>query len=182
LLPPVITKVEPDADPVLSLIVSSDSMSLRTLTELTDKQIARAIQTVNGVGEVSLAGGRAREIHVVVDIEKLNSYGLSMTEVRDPVVTESVEIPGGTVEQGKGQLLLRTLGRVDATQDFNDIVVATRDGTPIRISDIGYAEDSFQRPTSGVWLGRTPAVMLDIRRAMGENTVAVIEGVRAKLA
>ncbi len=182
LLPPVITKVDPDADPVLSLIVSSDAMSLRTLTELADKQIARVIQTVNGVGEVSLAGGRAREIHIVVDIEKLNSYGLSMTQVRDAVVAENVEIPGGTVEQGKSQLLLRTLGRVDGSQDFNDIVVATRNGTPIRISDIGGAEDTFQRPTSAVWLGKTPAVMLDIRRAMGENTVAVIEGVRARLA
>jgi HAE1 family hydrophobic/amphiphilic exporter-1 len=181
LLPPVITKVDPDADPVMSLIVSSSGMSLRTLTELADKQIARAIQTVNGVGQVSLAGGRAREIHIVVDIEKLNSYGLSMSEVRDAVVAENVEIPGGTIEQGKGQLLLRTLGRVDATQDFNNIVVATKEDTPIRISDIGRAEDTFQRPTSAVWLGDTPAVMLDIRRAMGENTVAVIEGVRARL-
>ena len=117
-----------------------------------------------------------------MDVEKLNSYGLSITQVRDAVVAENVEIPGGTVEQGKGQLLLRTLGRVDATANFNDIVVATRNGTPIRVSDIGSAEDSFQRPTSAVWLGKTPAVMLDIRRAMGENTVAVIEGVRGKLA
>src|SRR6185369_15511950 len=182
LLPPVITKVDPDADPVLSLIVSSKAMSLRTLTELTDKQISRAIQTVNGVGEVSLGGGRAREIHIVVDIEKLNSYGLSISQVRDALIAENVEIPGGTVEQGKGQLLLRTLGRVDASANFNDIVVATRNGTPIRVSDIGYAEDTFQRPISAVWLGKTPAVILDIRRAMGENTVAVIEGVRAKLA
>jgi HAE1 family hydrophobic/amphiphilic exporter-1 len=181
LLPPVIRKVDPDADPVMSLIVSSESMSLRTLTELADKQIARVIQTVNGVGEVSINGGRAREIHIVVDIEKLNSYGLSMTEVRDALVAENVEIPGGTVEQGKGQLLLRTLGRVDVAADFNEIVIANRDGTPIRVSDIGYAEDTFQRPTSAVWLGKTPAVMLDIRRAMGENTVAVIEGVRARL-
>ena len=181
LLPPVITKVDPDADPVMSLIVSSEGMSLRTLTELADKQIARSIQSVNGVGEVSLAGGRAREIHLVVDIEKLNWYGLSMTQVRDALVAENVEIPGGTVEQGKGQLLLRTLGRVDASANFNDIVVATRNGTPIRVSDIGYAEDSFERPISAVWLGKTPAVMLDVRRAMGENTVAVIEGVRTKL-
>jgi hydrophobic/amphiphilic exporter-1 (mainly G- bacteria), HAE1 family len=182
LLPPVITKVDPDADPVMSLIVSSGSMSLRTLTELADKQIARVIQTVNGVGEVSLAGGRAREIHIVVDIEKLNSYGLSITQVRDAVTAENAEIPGGTVEQGKGQLLLRTLGRVDATTDFNDIVVATRNGTPVRVSDVGRAEDAFERPTSAVWLGKDPAVMLDIRRAMGENTVGVIEGVRTKLA
>ncbi len=181
LLPPVISKIDPDADPVMSLIVSSKAMSLRTLTEVADKQIARVIQTVNGVGEVSVAGGRAREIHIVVDIAKLDSYGLSITQVRDAVVAENVEIPGGTIEQGKGQLLLRTLGRMDAAADFNNIVVATKEGTPIRIADIGHAEDGFERPTSAVWLGDTPAVMLDVRRAMGENTVAVIEAVRARL-
>src|SRR5262249_20048315 len=153
----------------------------RTLTELADKQISRAIQTVNGVGQVTIAGSRAREIHIVVDIEKLNSYGLSIAQVRDAVVDENVEIPGGAVEQGKGQLLLRTLGRIDATDDFNNIVVATKNGTPIRVSDIGYAEDAFERPTSSVWFGDKPAVLLDIRRAMGENTVAGIEGGRAKL-
>ncbi|HYM21657.1 MAG TPA: efflux RND transporter permease subunit, partial [Vicinamibacterales bacterium] len=181
LLPPVITKVDPDADPVMSIMASSDAMSLRTLTEIADKQISRTIQSVNGVGQVTIAGTRAREIHIVVDIEKLNSYGLSISQVRDAVVAENVEIPGGQVEQGKGQLLLRTLGRIDASQDFNNIVVATTNGTPIRISDIGYAEDSFERPTSSVWYGDKPAVQLDIRRAMGENTVGVIEGVRAKL-
>src|SRR5262245_46974057 len=181
LLPPVITKVDPDADPVMSLMVSSDAMSLRSLTELADKQVSRSIQTVNGVGQVTIAGSRAREIHIVVDIEKLNSYGLSMAQVRDAVVAENVEIPGGAVEQGKGQLLLRTMGRIDATRDFNEIVVATKNGTPIRVSDLGYAEDSFERPTSSVWMGDKPAVLLDIRRAMGENTVAVIEAVRARL-
>ena len=181
LLPPVITKVDPDADPVMSLMVSSDGMSLRTLTELADKQVSRVIQTVNGVGQVSMAGSRAREIHIVVDIQKLNSYGLSMTQVRDAVVAENVEIPGGAVEQGKGQLLLRTMGRIDASEDFNNIVVATTNGTPIRVADVGYAEDSSERPTSSVWYGDKPAVLLDIRRAMGENTVSVIEGVRARL-
>jgi hydrophobe/amphiphile efflux-1 (HAE1) family protein len=181
LLPPVITKVDPDADPVMSLLVSSDAMSLRTLTEIADKQVSRAIQTVNGVGQVTIAGSRAREIHIVVDIEKLNSYGLSLTEVRDAVVAENVEIPGGAVEQGKGQLLLRTMGRIDTSEDFNYIVVATKNGTPIRLSDIGYAEDTFERPTSSVWQGDKPAVLLDIRRSMGENTVAVIEGIRSRL-
>ena len=182
LLPPVITKVDPDSDPVMSLIVSSDSMSLRTLTEIADKQITRVIQTADGVGQVSMGGGRAREIHIVVDVQKLNAYGLSLTQVSDALVNENVEIPGGAVEQGNGQLLLRTLGRVDVTEDFNNIVVATKNGTPIRVSDVGYAEDTFQRPTTAAWRSNgTPAVVLDIRRAMGENTVAVIEGVRAKL-
>jgi HAE1 family hydrophobic/amphiphilic exporter-1 len=181
LLPPVITKVDPDSDPVMSLVVSSDSMSLRTLTEIADKQITRVIQTADGVGQVSMGGGRAREVHIVVDIQKLNAYGLSLTQVSDALITENVEIPGGAVEQGNGQLLLRTLGRVDVTEDFNNVVVATKNGTPIRVSDVGYAEDTFQRPTTAAWLRGAPAVVLDIRRAMGENTVAVIEGVRTKL-
>ena len=67
------------------------------------------------------------------------------------------------------------------TEDFNNIVIATKNGTPIRVSDVGYAEDTFERPTTAAWLGGKPAVVLDIRRAMGENTVAVIEGVRAKI-
>jgi HAE1 family hydrophobic/amphiphilic exporter-1 len=116
LLPPVITKVDPDSDPVMSLVVSSDSMSLRTLTEIADKQIMRVIQTAGGVGQVTMGGGRAREVHVVVDIQKLNAYGLSLTQVSDAIETENVEIPGGAVEQGNGQLLLRTLGRVDVTE------------------------------------------------------------------
>src|SRR5437773_1329978 len=181
LLPPVITKVDPDSDPVMSIVVSSDAMSLRTLTEIADKQITRVIQTADGVGQVSMGGGRAREIHVVVDIQKLNAYGLSLSQVSDALVTENVEIPGGAIEQGKGQLLLRTLGRVDATEDFNGIVVATKNGTPIRVSDVGYAEDTFQRPMTAAWIGEAPAVVVDVRRAMGENTVAVIEGVRARL-
>ena len=182
LLPPVITKVDPDSDPVMTVVVSSDAMSLRTLTEIADKQVKRAIATVNGVGQVELGGGRAREVHIVVDIEKLNSYGLSIQQVRDAVVGENVEIPGGTVEQGKSELLLRTLGRIDATEQFNNIVISTNNGTPIRVSDIGYAEDGFERPRSAAWLNGTPAVTLDIVRATGENTVAVIEGVKQKLA
>src|SRR5919201_30947 len=182
ILPPIITKVDPDSDPIMSVVLSSDAMGLRTLTEIADKQVKRAIETANGVGEVTLGGGRAREVHVVVDIEKLNAYGLSLNDVHDAVVNENVEIPGGTVEQGKSQLLLRTLGRIDTTEQFNNIVVSTKNGTPIRVSDIGYAEDSSERPVSGVWLDGAPAGVLHIKRAMGENTVQVIEGVKQKLA
>src|SRR6185503_5283605 len=76
---------------------------------------------------------------------------------------------------------LRTLGRLNATADFGNITIATMNGTPIRVSDVGYAEDGFERPTSAAWLGKYPAVFLDVRRDMGENTVTVTEGVRARL-
>src|SRR5262249_28836259 len=175
-------KVDPDSDPVMSVVLSSGAMSLRTLTEIADKQVKRAIESVDGVGQVDLGGGRAREVHVVVDLEKLNAYGLSLDQVRQAVVAENVEIPGGTVEQGKSQVLLRTLGRIDAADQFNNIVVATVNGTPIKVADIGYAEDSFQRPISAYWMDDgQPAVQLDIRRAIGENTVNVVEGVKDKI-
>src|SRR5438034_10095223 len=103
----------------MPLIVSSDAMSLRTLTEIADKQISRQIQTVNGVGQVTIAGTRAREIHIVVDIEKLNSYGLSLGQVRDAVVAENVEIPGGAVEYGIGHLQLRWSERITAAEYIN---------------------------------------------------------------
>jgi HAE1 family hydrophobic/amphiphilic exporter-1 len=173
--------VDPDSDPIFSVVLSSKTLSLRTLTEIADKQVSRALATVNGVGEVDLGGGRAREIHIVVDIEKLTSYGLSIEQVRDAVVAENIEIPGGTVEQGPSQLTLRTLGRIDASDQFNNIVVATRNGTPVRVSDVGYAEDTSERPTQAVFLGDLPAVMLDVKRATGENTISVIEGLKAKL-
>ena len=158
-------------------------MSLRTLTEIADKQVKRALESVDGVGEVELSGGRAREVHIVVDVEKLNAYGLSIDQVRDAIQKENVEIPGGTIEQGKSELGLRTLGRIDATDQFNNIIIATVNGTPIRISDIGYAEDSIEKPTSTICLDDgKPAVQLDIRRASGENTIKVTDAVKQKLA
>jgi HAE1 family hydrophobic/amphiphilic exporter-1 len=182
-LPPVIQKVDPDSDPVLSLALSSKDMGLRTLTEIADKQVKRAIQSVDGVGQVDLNGSRLREVHIVVDLEKLNAYRLSIDQVQDAVNKENVETPGGAVEQGKSQLLLRTRGRIDAAAKFNNIVVATLNRTPVKISDLGYAEDTTERPTSAMWMDDgAPAVMIDVRRATGENTIRVIEGVKQQIA
>src|SRR5579864_3163905 len=181
-LPPVIQKADPDADPVMTLVLSSRTMSLRALTEIADKQVKRAIESVDGVGQVSLSGGRAREVHIVVDVDKLNSYGLTVDQVRNAVQSENIEVPGGTVEQGKSQIELRTLGRIDATGQFQNIIVATVNHTPIKISDIGYAEDTTERPTSANFMDDgQPAVQLDVRRASGENTIKVTEAVKQRL-
>ena len=142
-LPPVIQKADPDADPIMSIVLSGKTTSLRTLTEIADKQVKRALESVDGVGDVTISGGRPREIHIVVDIEKLNAHGLSIDQVRDAIQKENVEIPGGTLEQGKWEVGLRTLGRIDATEQFNDIIIATRQRRRRSgSSDIGYAEDT----------------------------------------
>jgi HAE1 family hydrophobic/amphiphilic exporter-1 len=181
-LPPVIQKQDPDADPIMSMVISGKDTSLRTLTEIADKQIKRGLESVDGVGDVSMSGDRPREIHIVVDIEKLNARGLSIDQVRSAIENENVEVPGGTLEQGKWEVGLRTMGRVDATRQFNDIIVATVNGTPVRISDIGYAEDSSARVMTSLFMADgSPAVQLDIRRASGENTIRVVEAVKQKL-
>jgi len=181
-LPPVIQKADPDADPIMSLMLSSKTTSLRVLTEIADKQVKRALESVDGVGDVTMNGGRAREIHVVIDVEKLNARGLSIDQVRDAIQKENVEIPGGTLEQGKWEVGLRTLGRIDATDQFDNIIIATTNGTPVRIADVGYAEDGVQKFQNSLFMDDdSPAVQLDIRRASGENTIKVTEAVKQKL-
>ena len=144
-LPPVVQKQDPDADPIMSIMLSSKTASLRTLTEIADKQVKRALEAVNGVGAVTMNGDRSREVHIVVDVEKLNAHGLSIDQVVNAIRQENVEIPGGTLEQGKWEVGLRTLGRIEATDQFNKVIVATVNGVPLRISDIGYAEDSVRK-------------------------------------
>jgi hydrophobic/amphiphilic exporter-1 (mainly G- bacteria), HAE1 family len=180
--PPVVTKADPDADPILTLVISAKELSLRALTEITDKQIKRALETVDGVGEVTIAGGRAREIHIVMDVDKLNAYNLSVSQVREAIESENVEIPGGTLDQGKSEIFLRTLGRIDAAEQFNHIIVANVKGTPIKISDIGYAEDTTEEIRTAAFMDGEPAIVLDIRKQSGLNTITVIEAVKKKLA
>ena len=180
-LPPIIQKADPDASPVMSIVLWSDAMSLRTLSEIADKQIKRSLESVDGVGEVSMGGDLPREIHIIVDIEKLNAHGVSIDQVRDAVQAENVEIPGGTLEQGPWEVGLRTLGRINAADQFKNIIVKTVNATPIRLSDLGTVEDTTERQVSAQFIGDgRPAIQLDVRRASGENTIKVTDAVKRR--
>ena len=160
----------------------SGSLPLRALTEIADKQIRRAIETVDGVGEVTISGGQAREIHVVLDVEKLNAHGLTVDRVRDAIVAENVEVPGGYIPQGDAELTLRTLGRLESTEQFTNIVVATTaSGTPIRLRDVAAVEDTTAEARTGAFFDGQRTLVMDVRRQSGQNTVQVVEAVHAKL-
>jgi HAE1 family hydrophobic/amphiphilic exporter-1 len=181
ILPPTITKDDPDSDPVLSLLIAGGA-DLRETTEIADKQIKRTLETVNGVGEVDLTGGRSRQIRVFGDAEKLNAYGITITQLEDAIRNQNVEVPGGTIRRGASEMGVRTLGRIEASDLFNDVIVANVNNTPIRIRDVGRVEDSFADPTTWNMIGGKEAVVLDIRRQTGTNTLEVIDAAKAKIA
>jgi HAE1 family hydrophobic/amphiphilic exporter-1 len=180
ILPPIIQKADPDSDPVVSMVVATNK-SLRETTEIADKQIKRVLETVDGVGEVSLTGARERQIRIFADAEKLNAYGVTISQLQDAIQNENVEIPGGRITRGDNELGVRTLGRVDAVSQFGDIIVTNVGGTPIHVSDLGRVEDSFAEPRSWNLLEGKQAVTLDVRRQSGTNTVKIIDAVKKKL-
>jgi HAE1 family hydrophobic/amphiphilic exporter-1 len=181
MLPPVIQKADPDADPVVSLVVAGDK-NLRETTEIADKQIKRVLETVDGVGEVSMTGSRDRQIRIFADAEKLNAYGITISQLQRSIQSENVDIPGGRIIRGESEMGVRTLGRLDAISQFGDIIVANTNGTPIRVSDVGRVEDSFAEPRTWNSIDGKQAVSLDVRRQSGTNTVKIIGAVKTKLA
>jgi hydrophobe/amphiphile efflux-1 (HAE1) family protein len=179
-LPPIIQKADPDSDPVISLVVAGEK-SLRETTEIADKQIKRVLETVDGVGEVSMTGSRDRQIRIFADAEKLDAHGITISQLQRAVQNENVEIPGGRIIKGESEMGVRTLGRIDAINEFGDIIVANVNGTPIRISDVGRVEDTFAEPTTWNSIDHKQAVSLDVRRQSGTNTVQIISAVKQKL-
>ena len=180
-LPPVITKIDPDQAAVFSILVAG-SGSLRETTEFADKVVRRALETVDGVGAVNLTGGRLREIRAFADAEKLNAFGLTIRQFESAIKNENLEVPGGTVRRGDGELGVRTLARMEKPEEFNDIVVANVNGAPIRIRDVGRVEDSYPEQTTWNFVHGKEAVTLDVQRQFGANTLEVINAVKAKLA
>lgn len=178
--PPLIKKLDSDSSPILTLVLAGDKTP-RELYELAERTVKDAIESSSGVGEVTLNGGQKRAINVWIDATRLAAYKIPIIQVRDAVARQNSSIPGGRVDEGPRELVLRTLGRFPDAKLFNDLVVAVIDGAPVRVRDIGYAVDgNKEQRTSAMYDGR-PAVAVEVRRQSGANTVQVIEGVKEKL-
>ena len=178
--PPVIVKVDPDSDPVLTMLVGGTG-SMREITEIADKQVRRSLETVSGVGAVNLTGGRLRQIRVFADAEKLNAFGITIQQLEAAIQNENVEVPGGTIRRGLVELSMRTLGRMESPAQFNDIIVANVNGAPIRLKDVGRVEDGYPENMSWNFVHGKEAVVLSVQRQFGANTLDMIALVKAKL-
>ncbi len=178
--PPIVSKFDNDQTPVLTFALSAER-PLRELTELADKIVKPQIERSSDVGEVNIVGGAPRAINVWIEADRLRAYGLPITAVRDALVRQSAETPGGNVTGETRESVLRTLGRPGQPAEFGELVVAEIEGAPVRVRDLGRAEDGTKEIRSLARLDGQPCVTLEVRRQSGANTIAVIEGVQAKL-
>jgi HAE1 family hydrophobic/amphiphilic exporter-1 len=177
---PVIDKVDPDASPVLYLALSANR-SIREITEFADKTLRREIESLSGVGDVRIIGGRARQVNLWLDPARLRAYNLTAAEVTGAIENQNLQLPGGNVGQGARELTVRLRGRVGAPREFDDLVVATRNGAHVRLRDIGSAEDGTEEAETAANVDGRAAVVLAIRRQSGTNTVAVIHAIKDRL-
>ncbi|MDQ6787506.1 MAG: efflux RND transporter permease subunit [Acidobacteriota bacterium] len=179
--PPVVRKSDPDSQPVLIYSVSAPR-SVIELTNLVQKQIQERIENAEGVGEVQVFGGRAREIKIYVNPDRLRAYNLSITEVSNALRAQNTESPGGAVNEGAKTTNLRTLSKITDIKDFNEIVITTRKGFPVKIKDVGRVVDGGVDPTTAASLDSVQSVSLAIRKQSGSNTVALIRSVKQRMA
>ena len=178
--PPVVQKFDNDSAPVLTISLSGDR-SIRELTELADKTARVQLERVGGVGEVRVVGGLDRAINIWIDADRLAAYQIPITAIRTALTRQNTDIPGGNVNTGREELVLRTLGRYVDARAFEELVIATVDGSPIKLRDVGRVEDGTKEQRSLSRLNGVPTVSLEIRRQSGANTIEVINGIKREL-
>src|ERR671938_622216 len=177
---PIVQKLDTDAAPVVRIAVSA-SRSLREVTDVADNQIKEQIESINGVGDVQIVGGRRREIEIWVDPDKMRAFNVTVAQVAEAVRAQNLEVPGGRIDEGARELTVRTMGRIIQPAEFNNLVVANRGTYSVKLSDIGYAEDGAEEARTEARLNGQPAVTLIVSKQSGQNTVAVADAVKERL-
>ncbi|MGC4030778.1 MAG: efflux RND transporter permease subunit [Tepidisphaeraceae bacterium] len=177
--PPVISKFDNDSTPVITFTLSGDR-SLRELTELADKLVKVQLERSKGVGEVRIVGGALRTVNITLNGSRLHALGVPVTTIRDAIVRQNSEIPGGNLTGVDKEASLRTLGRINTAADFLSIVITNINGKPIYLRDVADVEDGQAEMRSLSRLDGKPSVALDVLRQSGSNTIAVIEAVKAQ--
>lgn len=178
--PPVIRKQDSDSSPIMTLAVAGPHEA-RELYFLAERYVKNVIESAPGVGEAKLAGSAERAVQVSVEAKRLAAYGLSILQVREALARQNVELPGGRVDAGMRESELRTLGRVERSEEFLDLVIETVDGVPVRIRDVGTVIDNTKEVRNLSRLDGSPAIVVQVQRQSGANTLDVIAAVKAKL-
>jgi hydrophobe/amphiphile efflux-1 (HAE1) family protein len=178
--PPVIGKLDPDAAPVLFVAMDSQR-GVRDLTELADHEVRQALESIQGVGQVSIIGGRKRQVQVSVDPVKMRAAGISATEIQRAIISQNVTVPGGAIDTGPQRLTFRVKGRIGSVDGVGDVIVRNVDNHPILVRDIATVTDGEEEAETAALVNGKQSVVLSIRKQSGENSVAVVDALRARM-
>jgi HAE1 family hydrophobic/amphiphilic exporter-1 len=178
--PPVAQKADPDSQPILMYTISAPRPVME-LTELVENLIQERIESADGVGEVFMWGSRTKQVKIYIDPNRLRAFNLSVTDVTNAIRSQNQEMPGGNLIEGARTLGLRTLSKLSEIDQFNDVVISTRNGFPVKIRDIGRVEATGSDPTSAASLDGVQSVSVGIRKQAGANTIAVIDNVKTRM-
>src|SRR3954471_6779598 len=158
---PRVDRFDPDAAPVLSLALTANH-PVREITEYADKVLRRQLESVSGVGQVLVLGGRQRQINVWLDGDRLRGHNLTVSDVARALQAQNIEIPGGRMDQGPQSVTLRTRGRVQTVSEFNDIVGREKDAHPTRVADVARFEEGEAEPQTVANVNGAGTVLLQV--------------------
>lgn len=178
---PRIRKFDPNQMPVIRVAVGSSTHDMETLTRIVDRDLIRRFEQIDGVGTIDTQGGLYREIRVDLIRDRLLAAGITAAEVQQAISRESAVAPGGSVKDGTRDLYVRALAEFQSVDEIEGVVVARRDGVPIRVGDLASVRREFSDPGRLIELDGTPVISLRARKQSGANTVAVAEAVRAEV-
>jgi HAE1 family hydrophobic/amphiphilic exporter-1 len=174
---PVISRIDPMAMPIVYMAVTGD-LSQREMSVLVNDKIKKRLETINGVGNISVYGSEEREIQINLSKEKLAAYGLTTSEVLSSLSSENIDVPGGKLGSGGHEMTLRTTGNVERVEDFTALPVARRGGVQLYVRDIAEVTDGVKERESFARYQGRPAVGLDVVKQSGTNTVAVADKIK----
>ncbi len=177
---PRIAKVDPDSTPILFMNLSGDK-SIRDLSTYADEVLKEQLQRISGVGNVNFYGLRLRQVRIWLDAAKMQAYGIAPSDVVLALKRENIELPGGRIETQTKEYTVRIKGEFPSIPDFNDLIVNYYKGAPVKIKDIGRAEDGTEERRSIARFNGVPAVGMGIQKQSGTNTVAVANRVKKEV-
>ncbi len=179
--PPIYNKVNPADAPILTMALTSDSLPLSRIEDMAETALAQKISQLPGVGLVSISGGQKPAVRVQANPTALASYGLSLEDVRAALMAANVDQAKGVIDGPRQSFTIGANDQLLSSQQYNGVIVAYRDGAPVRLSDVATAVDSAENVQQAAWVNTTPAVLLNIQRQPGANIISVADRIKKVL-
>jgi multidrug efflux pump len=179
--PPVYSKTNPADAPVLTMAVTSKSMPLSQVEDLVDTRLAPKIAQLSGVGLVSISGGQKPAVRIQANPTALLSYGINLEDLRTALTETSVNAAKGNFDGPRQDFQIDANDQLITSKDYRDVVVAYRNGAPVMLTDVARIVDGVENNQQAAWMNETPAVILNVQRQPGANTISVVKNIKQLL-